>query len=170
MTNLIGANRSDTLTSTTLTQGKAFSLGDTTTDNAGNMYRFVQCASNATISRYAVVQINGSNVAAPLTAALALNAGELGIATDTAISSNEYGWVCVSGRVQALVGGSCNPNVPIYTTDTAGAVDDATASASQHHIFGLRAAATNSGATASNVLCVLLPGAVVVAPRAVGHS
>ena len=169
MPQTIGANRGDTLTSTTLTQGKAFAVGDMTSDQNGNIYRCVQDASVVTVSRYGVVVVDGSNIARPLTAARATLAGEIAVAADTAISSNEYGWVCIQGRVQTLVGGSCLPNVPLYTTDTAGQVDDATSSASQFYIVGLRAAATNNGASASNVLCVI-NGATTLIPRALGHT
>jgi len=66
------------------------------------------------------------------------------------IASAYYGWVQLGGkpRVSVLVG--CQPNVPLFTTATAGSLDDATVTAGL--VAGL--VATTSAASASAVTCI----------------
>lgn len=167
MTALIGAPAFG-LTSTDVTQGKGFGLGDVTFDSNGNLARYVLAASN--VSQYMWVSIDGSNNAIPLNGSNALTICELGVAHYGNIASGEYGFVVIAGRPLALCGASCNPNVPIYTTDTAGVVDDATASASQNLIMGVKVHATNATSGTGPCRVILNMGATVVIPRAVGHS
>jgi len=46
----------------------------------------------------------------------------------TAIGSSNYGWVQSGGRPLVTLAANCAPNVPLYTTATAGVLDDATLS------------------------------------------
>lgn len=72
--------------------------------------------------------------------------GMLGIA-QTSIASSYYGWVALSGtalRCTALI--ACQPKVPLYTTGTAGSVDDATVSSG--YIEGLYVITSATSASA----------------------
>lgn len=98
-----------------------------TTDGGTAMY--VRAAS--TIAQYdAVIIVNtssatGASIAAvPVTTTNAATSQQLAFA-QTALASGEYGWVYLSGhnlRVKTLV--ACQPAVPLYTTSTAGSLDD----------------------------------------------
>ena len=79
----------------------------------------------------------------------------IGVAQN-AIPSGEYGWVAINGhslRVNTLAAEGVG--VTLYTTDTAGALADATASGSAATIFGLTLVATASGTTASSAACIM---------------
>jgi hypothetical protein len=57
----------------------------------------------------------------------------------------------VKGRnIQMAVLADCDSGVPLFTTDTAGYLDDATNTVSQYQVMGSLIIATNSG-SASNV-------------------
>jgi len=167
MSNIIGAPAFG-ITAAEVTQGKGFGLGDVTFDSSGNQARYVIAGSN--VSQYMWVSIDGSNVAIPLNGSNALTVGEIGVAHYGNIASGEYGFVVIAGRPLALMGASCNPNVPIYTTDTVGVMDDATASASNYLILGVKCHVTNGTSGVGAARVILNAGATIVIPRAVGHS
>jgi len=156
------------LTAAEVTQGKGFSPGDMHTDHEGNVARYVEAGSN--VSQYMFVVINGSNVAFPLSNAQGLAACEIGVAHYSNIASASFGWVVIAGRPNGLVGGSAAVNLPIYTTTTAGMVDDATASAASFLLAGVKVAITNASSGAAPTRVVLNHGAHVVIPIAVGHA
>ena len=96
-----------------------------------------------------------AGTASPVTHALARAGNSIGVAQN-AIASGSYGWVAINGhslRVNTLAAEGVG--VTLYTTDTAGALADATASGSAATIFGLTLVATASGTTASNAACIL---------------
>jgi hypothetical protein len=67
------------------------------------------------------------------------------------LSAGMAAWFQISGAGKLRVGGSCLPNVALYTTDTSGVLDDAVATGSQFPFRGMHATETNSGTTASVV-------------------
>jgi hypothetical protein len=74
----------------------------------------------------------------------------------TAIASAYYGWIHLNGlpRVNLLV--SCQPKVPLYTTATAGSLDDTTVSAGLIQGLVANTSATSASAPyciANNVIC-----------------
>jgi hypothetical protein len=72
--------------------------------------------------------------------------GMVGLA-QVAITSAYYGWIALQGtrvRVKTLIG--CNPNVPLYTTGTAGSLDDTTVSAGYIPGLTLLTSATSASA------------------------
>jgi hypothetical protein len=89
------------------------------------------------------------NTVVPLTTTNSANSKAIGFA-QTSIASAYYGWVQLGGkpRVNVLIG--CQPNVPLFTTATAGSLDDATVTAGL--VAGL--VATTSAASASAPTCV----------------
>lgn len=90
--------------------------------------------------------------AVPITTtnAAALGYSMVGFAQN-AISSSYYGWIALNGvvRVNLLIG--CNPKVPLYTTATAGKLDDTTVSAG--YIQGI--VANTSATSASAPYCIV---------------
>lgn len=120
-----------------------------TTDGGSMMY--VQATS--TIAQYdACIIINTSSAAGasigcvPVTTTNALTSQRLAFA-QTAIASASYGWVHLSGnsiRVKSLI--ACQPAVPLFTTATAGSLDDTTVTAGYCLGVVLMSSATSASA------------------------
>ena len=79
----------------------------------------------------------------------AANSKAIGFA-QVSIASASYGWVQIGGKPRVLVNTACEPNVPLFTTATAGVLDDATVTT--RLVAGL--VATTSAASASAVTCI----------------
>lgn len=97
---------------------------------------------SATYGGIGAVPITTANCAPGATA----GGGSIGIA-QVAIASANWGWIAVNGnrlRVKTLVG--CNPNVPLYTTSTAGSLDDTTVSAGYMTGITINGSATSASA------------------------
>lgn len=152
MTTLIGprftAVTYATATSTTpiLGGGTGFSKGQRVTDGkTGKEYVFVQ--ANSAVAAGDVVHIpSDTYVAAGLTTALSAASDAIGVAP-FAFTSGDYGWVQVYGRCKVSVLGSAVKSVLLYSTTTAGALDDATAS--NYQVTGIALASTNPTASAT---------------------
>lgn len=109
--------------------------------------------ATSTIAQYdACIIINTSSAtgasigAVPVTTTNALTSQRLGFA-QTAITSSNYGWLSLSGnnlRVKALI--ACQPAVPLYTTSTAGSLDDAIVTAGYCLGVVLMSSATSASA------------------------
>ena len=69
----------------------------------------------------------------------------------TAIASSYYGWIGINGVLQVNLLVACQPKVPLYTTSTAGKLDDTTVSAG--YIQGV--VANTSATSASAPFCVV---------------
>ena len=112
----------------------SFTPGLTVKTSDGGEAVYVQATS--TIAQYnACIIINTASAAGasigcvPVTTTNALTSQRLAFA-QSAITSSNYGWVQTSGnsiRVNALI--ACQPAVPLYTTSTAGSLDDAVVTA-----------------------------------------
>lgn len=143
----VGIDLTATTAGTTTDGANAtFRLGHRVNASDGSAWLYVQ--AGAAITQYSWVAIDENYQAVMGTKALADAGHQVGFA-QVAFADNDFGWVCVHGpgniTVRALA--SCAADVQLYTTATAGALDDT--SASQTLIRGcvLVAAATN---TASN--------------------
>jgi hypothetical protein len=131
---------------------KEFALGAivTGTDSSGSYaaeYKYVK--ASAAIAQYAVVKIDDDGTAAELdTTTSGVEPTAVGVA-QVAFAQDEYGWVVVSGNgtVQAISGGSAAADVAIYTTTTAGHVDDV--SSNSDKILGLKLTSAESGGVAT---------------------
>ena len=109
--------------------------------------------ATSTIAQYdAVIIINTSSATGasigcvPVTTTNALTSQRLAFA-QTAITSAEYGWVHTKGndiRVKALI--ACQPAVPLFTTATAGSLDDAVVTAGYCLGVVLMSSATSASA------------------------
>jgi len=126
-------------------------LGTIVNTTDGGVAMYVVAAS--TIAQYdACVIINtssatGASIAAvPVTTTNALTSQRLAFA-QTAIASGAYGWVYTSGnnlRVKTLV--ACQPAVPLFTTSTAGSLDDTVVTAGYCLGVVLMSSATSASA------------------------
>lgn len=68
----------------------------------------------------------------------------------TSIASGNYGWVQTSGRPKVKLASACADRVALFTTGTAGVLDDAVVSVAE--VFGAVSKTTISNATAVTVL------------------
>lgn len=128
-----------------------FGLGDSF-EKDGSIWRYVQ--ANGAISQYDCVWIDDDWQAAKITYALTgSNAypSKAGVA-QFAFTDNYYGWVWTSGGgtgsgIYVTCLALCAADVKLYTSATAGAIDDA--SASQALLQGLKIMVTVGGSTAA---------------------
>lgn len=138
-------------TGTSSDQGNQFVVGQTVTSDEGRVYMYVH--ASAAVSLYDVVGIGEDFEAAPLTKAMADDGWMVGVANEVALSDNDFGWVCIKGSdVEVNVLASCAADVALYTTGTAGKLDDN--STSQTKIDGIVSTEAN-GTSTSNVTCIL---------------
>ena len=139
----LGANY--TLTSTT----QKFALGLKYFD-PGVVAEFEYVNASAAISQYDAVMITDSKTASQLTTTNAgAIPGAVGVA-QVAIASGSYGWVLRRGGIKGgglklNVLASCLKNVKLYTTATAGAIDDTATTL----VSGLQLTTDNGGSTAA---------------------
>jgi len=129
-----------------------------TTSNNG-VYMFVRAESD--IAAYDAVIMSTFADSASLTPVMravpvtTTNAAALGYNmvgfAQNAIASSYYGWVGINGLLKVNLLIACNPKVPLYTTSTAGKLDDTTVSAG--YIQGI--VATTSATSASAPYCMV---------------
>lgn len=96
-------------------------LGTRATDKDGKVYMFVQAA--ATVTQYGYVSIDEAWQATLITKTLADTRAVVGCA-QTALTTAYYGWVLIRGAHTGLVKASCALDVKLYTSATAGYLDD----------------------------------------------
>jgi hypothetical protein len=140
---MLGVNIADASSST-----PAFAAGTTVTLSDGGAAMYVKASS--TITAGDVLLVDSAGAAAPITTALT----DAGTATahkyiacaHVSITSGEYGWACRKGVPAAGISvlASCVRGSPLYTTSTAGALDDI--ATSSHLIAGIEITATATGA------------------------
>ncbi len=152
---LAGVNLTDVYASASDTTAGAKTIpcavGTQADGNDGSKWMLVKATS--TIAQYdACIIINTSSATGasigcvPVTTTNALTSQRMAFA-QTAIASSKYGWVALQGhdlRVNALV--ACQPAVPLYTTATAGSLDDAVVTAGYCLGVVLMSSATSASA------------------------
>ncbi len=134
------------------TTGSNHSVGTTVKGNNGS--EWLRVIAGSAIAQYDAVAVAQAGTAVPITHALARAGLTIGVAQN-GITSGQHGWVAINGhslRVNTLAAEAVG--VSLYTTDTAGALADATASGSAALIMGLTLVATASGSTASSAACI----------------
>lgn len=95
----------------------------------GTEWVYVQCASSASITQYDCVAYDENYQAEPVTASL-LNQGHGVAFAQAAFTKNQFGWVAKRGSgINCRVAASCNADVELYATGTAGVLDDAVTTA-----------------------------------------
>jgi len=134
---IIGVALGDVGTTATFNLGTVVNLDD------GGQAMYVQAASD--VSQFAAVSVRTDETAVPLTTTNAAASKRVAFA-QTSIASAQYGWVQLGGVVKVNLLTGCVASVPLFTTATAGCLDDATVSGNG---VGLVVGVTNAGSTAS---------------------
>ena len=148
------------LTATYSSVGEApFSLGTVIELNDGSVAKFVESSASA-CSSFAAVTISETNIATMLTTGIARSAGNHVAFAQTSIGTGRCGWVQIGGTPKVNLAANCAPFVNLYTTATAGVLDDATVSGSGGLVAGVFAGTSISNATA--VTCRVNMGPFVV--------
>lgn len=130
MPNIAGLNPTEAYS--TLTAGNTPGVGDVIADHQGNRFVFVQ-ASGA-VAQYDVVAISSAGIAQAITKALADTGVGVGVAAAT-LTSASYGWAQIRGVTSVNVLQTCSSSIALYTSATAGKLDDT--SAAQTKIAGV---------------------------------
>lgn len=126
-------------------------LGDCVSGADGTEFQY--CQASGAIAQYDWVGIDENNQAASLTKAMADDGFKIGVAQVAAVD-NDGIWIATEGRnLNGAVLASCAADVVLYTSATAGHLDDT--SASQTKIDGVVAVAANATASATNVEVLL---------------
>jgi hypothetical protein len=135
-----------------------FQLGTMVVTSDGGLYEY--CRARSEISAFAAVVIfEGSSIRMAETS-IVQDAGfgkKIGFA-QVSIASAFYGWVARQGKVICNLADDCADNLPLFTTATAGYLDDATVS--NCLVLGVYLPVTASLATALTVLAAT-PAVVV---------
>lgn len=153
---ILGAQPAANYTSTDIAQGRGFSVQDEVADFQGNIYRFAQ--ASGTIAQFDCVAINSAGVAQAITSTLASAGGIVGVA-QAALSSGEFGFVQVLGVSSLNVLSTCSAGVALFTSGTAGKLDDTTTS--QVKIAGVQILANVTAATATTAIIGTRPFAAL---------
>jgi hypothetical protein len=120
-----------------------FNVGTSVNLDDGGQAVYVQAAS--AVAQYDAVSVRFDNTVVPITTTNSANSKAVGFA-QTSIASAYYGWVQIGGKPVVKLAASCLPAVPLYTTATAGTLDDTAVSGGL--VAGIVAVTTASGATA----------------------
>lgn len=136
-----------TATNTTpvLGGGKGFSVLARAAIHNGKEFIFVQSASSIAVGDVVFIA-SDTGIAAGSTTATSAASEIVGVAP-VALTSGDYGWVQIYGACGVKVLGSCVKSVPLFSTTTAGSLDDATAS--NYLVSGIQILSTNPSATAT---------------------
>ena len=153
---LQGVQFEQTWTSLTVAGFPGFLPGDACYDNLGGIWVFVKAGS--AIAVYDLVTISNALIpisASATTTTIAAGPVPLGIA-QIAIASGSFGWVWrgpgggVGHGIKCNLAASCALDITLYTTGTAGVVDDANVDESV--VCGLKSTATITTAAAAEVI------------------
>ena len=128
-----------------------FPLGTTVKTNDGGEAVYVQAASG--VAQYNAVAIGDGYTVVNLTTAQATDGSGYGkevAFAQTSIASSSYAWVQKSGRPIGKLAANCADKVILFTTSTAGTLDDATVSAA--YVVGVVSKTTISNATAVTLM------------------
>lgn len=125
-----------------------FVLGETVKTGDGGVYMYVH-ASGA-ITQYDAVGIDENYEAAALTKAIVDDGHMIGFA-QVAFADNDYGWVAIKGsNIQCRVAINCAADAALYSSATAGVLDDD--SSSQTKVDGVVAVTAVTAATNTEVI------------------
>ena len=135
---------------TTNSDSQDRTLGEVFYASDGQIYIYAKAGS--AITQYRWVGIDEDFNAYPLTNAMAQDGWQIGVAPVAFTTAAPYGWFCIKGaNVTAAVGASCNADVSLYTSATAGVLDDtAGAGTSLTKIEGVVLVTANPSASIRN--------------------
>lgn len=123
-TGFVGANTSGvygTPSAAPADVGQLAGLNDRVETYDGKRWVFVSASTSVT--SYQVVAIDSQGYAQAITSALAQAGNRVGVAQNN-ISSGSYGWVQTFGPCSVAVLSTCSSNTVLYTSATAGSLDD----------------------------------------------
>lgn len=127
-----------------------FAVGTRAFGNNGSEWIYVH--ANGAITQYDCVGIDEDYEAAAMTKTIADGGWLVGFA-QVAFADNDYGWVALRGSaINCRVAASCAADVALYTTGTAGVLDDTSASQTMVNGVVAVAAGTSAGTSAREVL------------------
>jgi hypothetical protein len=144
-------------------------LGTRFTDTNGVEYLYCQADGDLTPAGEAVaLAIDEDYQVTELTTALALAGHRIGWAPQVTVTDDDYFWARISGTFPIRVVAQCAADIQLYTTATAGILDDASGTGSLARIDGvvITAAAGSSSASGAGLeidALVTSGGAFVVA-------
>lgn len=119
----------------------------------------IYCQANGAITQYDAVGIDENYQAAALTTAMADDGYMVGFA-QIAFTDNYYGWFYLTGtNINVRVADSCAADTALWTTSTAGVLDDATTTT---RLNGVTAVTANATTSTTNV------EVIVTFPRSAG--
>lgn len=134
-------------TGTSFDEGGKHKLGRCVKGTDDTEYMYVH--AGAAITLYDAVAIDENFEAVPLTSALAKAGHKVGFA-QTAFDDNDFGWVAIKGNnINGRMAAECAPDIALYTSGTAGVLDDDSSSVyAKIHGVVIVATATATGASA----------------------
>lgn len=141
---LLGADPENVSTTATHELGTQF-VGDD-----GTEWMYVRAAG--AITQYDAVGIELATFDAASLIKAHADAGRVVGFAQVAFADNDYGWVALKGQVTVRLKNGCLPAVALYTTASAGMLDDT--SASQTRVYGIRSTDTATASGASKVCWV----------------
>lgn len=104
--------------------GQTHKLGEIAEDYSGNRWLFVSASTSLT--SYQVAAVTSSGYALPITTTLGSSGiNKIGVAQNN-ISSGSWGWVQILGACTLSVLSTCSSKVALFTSGTAGSLDDTT--------------------------------------------
>ena len=125
-----------------------YALGTIVQATDGSVFEYIY--AQEALSQYGVVAIYAGGSARLMETSIATAAGELKAtklaAVQVSIASGYYGWAQRQGKIVFNVADDCAAGALLFTTSTAGVVDDATVSGAL--VLGLYLTTTSSLATA----------------------
>jgi hypothetical protein len=118
----------DAVTAGTTTNGAGAPqpLGLCVVGSDGATRRFVQAAAALPLGSW--LNIDEADQASLMTKTLTDAGYRIGVVHDVAFADNDFGWAVVDGPCTAKIAAACAADVQLYTTSTAGLVDDTAAS------------------------------------------
>lgn len=152
---------------TTDGENAPFSLGTTVRASDGKLLQMVQAAAaiSTTTNEPFFLAIDENYQAAKITKALANVGHRVGIAPQVAIADNAFFWAILTGaNVNCRVAASCAADVALWTTATAGILDD-TSGGSHVRVMGVALVVAASASTsAGNTVreAIIAPGGMVI--------
>jgi hypothetical protein len=136
-------------------QGKGFGANDEVISANGSVYKYV--LSTDTIAAYDVLAVTSAGVASRLTTTNANDGVIIGVA-QAALSSGYYGWMQVLGPTTVNCLSTCSAEVALFSTATAGSLDDTTNTVK---IAGIQILANITAATGASGILVTRPFAAI---------
>lgn len=155
--NLIGAANvavADANTQNGVSVPPAFALGTVQPLSDGGHAIYVKALSE--LSAFAACAVYADGTAQMLTTTIAATCKRVAWA-QTSVPSGNFAWLQAGGSFRANLLANCAPSVPLYTTGTAGALDDATVSGGGGLIGGVISTVSISNATAVTLIGSFAP-------------